>query len=196
MVKEASTRIETIPAEYETVTEQVLKKAAGTRVVSVPAEYATETERRLISKLPSKSINGIIAQSAGISSNTDEEFVNIRGSRSPATAYYIDGIRVRGDLIPQSQIEQVQILTGGTPASIGDLDGGFIDNLDNEVNFYTNQDGEVRERNRRKIFIDDDKYYPGKPRTYSVGRAVVDYGYAAKFSKRLLQRSDILHPKI
>jgi outer membrane receptor protein involved in Fe transport len=79
-----------------------------------------------IDKLASKNINGIIAQSAGVSSADDGGAISIRGSRSNATDYYIDGIRVSGSMIPQSEIEQLQVITGGIPASIGDVTGGVI----------------------------------------------------------------------
>ena len=79
-----------------------------------------------IDKLASKSINGIVAQSAGVSSADEGDAVTIRGSRSNATDYYIDGIRVSGAMIPQSEIEQLQVITGGIPASIGDVTGGVI----------------------------------------------------------------------
>jgi Ca-activated chloride channel family protein len=49
-----------------------------------------------IDKLASKSINGIITQSAGVSSADDGSAISIRGSRSNATDYYIDGNRVNG----------------------------------------------------------------------------------------------------
>ena len=44
MVRAASKRVETIPAEYESVTEQVLKKEASSRIERVKAEYVTERE--------------------------------------------------------------------------------------------------------------------------------------------------------
>ena len=77
-----------------------------------------------IRNLPTKNINQIAATTAGLSS-IDGGAINIRGSRSNATDYYIDGIRVQG-LIPESEIEQMQVLTGGLPASFGDVTGGVI----------------------------------------------------------------------
>jgi len=47
LAEEASSRLETIPAEYETVTEQVLVQPASERVITVPATYETVTERVL-----------------------------------------------------------------------------------------------------------------------------------------------------
>ena len=77
-----------------------------------------------IRSLPTKSINAIAATTAGISS-TDGGDISIRGSRSDATVYYVDGVRVSG-LIPQSEIDQMQVITGGVEAKYGDLVGGAI----------------------------------------------------------------------
>ena len=46
----AATREEAIPAEYSTATKQVLKAAATTREIEIPAEYTTVTKRRLVKK--------------------------------------------------------------------------------------------------------------------------------------------------
>lgn len=79
-----------------------------------------------IRSLPLKSVDAIAATSAGIASTDDG--LAIRGSRPNATVYYIDGIRVSGsnNLIPQSEIEQLQVITGGVEAKYGDLVGGAI----------------------------------------------------------------------
>ena len=77
-----------------------------------------------IRSLPTKSINAIAATTAGISS-TDGGAISIRGSRTDATVYYVDGVRVSG-LIPQSEIDQMQVITGGVEAKYGDLVGGAI----------------------------------------------------------------------
>ncbi|HEY3386663.1 MAG TPA: TonB-dependent receptor [Saprospiraceae bacterium] len=79
-----------------------------------------------IRNLPSKSINAIAATTAGLSS-IDGGDINIRGSRTNATNYYLDGMRVTdGALIPQSEIEQLQVITGGIEARYGDVTGGLI----------------------------------------------------------------------
>ena len=79
-----------------------------------------------IRNLPTKNINAIAATTAGLSS-IDGGDINIRGSRSNATDYYIDGIRVSNtSLIPQSEIEQLQVITGGMEARYGDATGGLI----------------------------------------------------------------------
>lgn len=79
-----------------------------------------------IRNLPVKSINAIAATTAGLSSIDGGE-INIRGSRTNATNYYVDGIRVSStNLIPQSEIEQLQVITGGIESRYGDVTGGLI----------------------------------------------------------------------
>jgi hypothetical protein len=77
-----------------------------------------------IANLPIKEINAIVATAAGVST-TDGSTPAIRGSRSNETAYFIDGIRVFG-LIPQTEIEQLQVITGGIEARYGDVTSGII----------------------------------------------------------------------
>src|SRR5687767_182786 len=78
-----------------------------------------------IRNLPTKNINAIAATTAGLSS-IDGGDINIRGSRADATDYYVDGIRVSASLVPQSEIEQLQVITGGIEARYGDVTGGLI----------------------------------------------------------------------
>jgi outer membrane receptor protein involved in Fe transport len=78
-----------------------------------------------IKNLPTKNINALASTTAGLAS-TDGGAINVRGSRSSGTDYYVDGIRVSGNLIPQSEIEQLTVLIGGIPASYGDVTGGVI----------------------------------------------------------------------
>ncbi|HNR07512.1 MAG TPA: carboxypeptidase regulatory-like domain-containing protein [Saprospiraceae bacterium] len=78
-----------------------------------------------IRNLPTKNINELAATTAGIAQQ-DGGALNIRGSRSNATNYYIDGIRVNTSLIPQTEIDQMQVITGGVEARYGDVTGGVI----------------------------------------------------------------------
>lgn len=50
----------------------------------------------------------------------------IRGGRSDANAFYIDGIRVRESQIPNSTIGSVTVISGGIPANYGDVTGGVF----------------------------------------------------------------------
>ena len=78
-----------------------------------------------IMQIPSRSVNTIAAISGGIASIDGGE-LNIRGARAGATNYYVDGVRVSANLIPDSEIEQLQTLTGGLDAKYGDVTGGVI----------------------------------------------------------------------
>lgn len=79
-----------------------------------------------IRNLPIRNINAIAATTAGLSAADEGGAINVRGSRSNATDYYIDGIRVNARLIPESEIEQLQVITGGVEARYGDVTGGII----------------------------------------------------------------------
>ena len=79
-----------------------------------------------IRNLPTRNINALAATTAGLSSSDEGDNISIRGSRNNATNYYVDGIRVTGNLIPESEIDQLQIITGGVEARYGDVTGGII----------------------------------------------------------------------
>jgi outer membrane receptor protein involved in Fe transport len=79
-----------------------------------------------IRNLPTRNINALAALTAGLASADEGSAITVRGSRSDATDYYIDGIRVRGNLIPESEIDQLQVITGGIEAQYGDVTGGII----------------------------------------------------------------------
>ncbi len=79
-----------------------------------------------IKKMPNRSADAVAATVGGVFSQ-DGERGNVRGARSDATAVYIDGVRVIGSSsLPQSAIEQVDVILGGTPAQYGDATGGII----------------------------------------------------------------------
>ena len=79
-----------------------------------------------IRNLPTRNINAIASVTAGASSADEGAEISIRGSRANSTDYYIDGVRVSGALIPESEIEQLQVITGGLEAKFGDVTGGII----------------------------------------------------------------------
>ncbi len=98
--------------------EPLIKQDNTTQGTTVTAEE--------IKNLPTRSINGLAATSAGVGSSDDGEDLNIRGGRTDGTIYYVDGVQVRGNLIPESEIDQLQVITGGVDASYGDVVGGVI----------------------------------------------------------------------
>ena len=79
-----------------------------------------------IRNLPTRNINQIASVAAGVSSADEGGAINIRGSRANATDYYVDGVRVSATSIPDSEIEQLQVITGGVEARYGDVTGGII----------------------------------------------------------------------
>ncbi len=92
------------------------------------ATGATVT-RDQIAKMPTRSATAIATTVAGASTAGTGGGISIRGARSDNTYYYIDGVKVpagAGTGLPKSAIEEVQVLTGGLPASYGDVTGGVV----------------------------------------------------------------------
>lgn len=80
-----------------------------------------------ISRLPVRSAAGVAQTVGGVNTDEGSGAISVRGSRSDATYYYIDGIKVRGSSnLPKSAIEEVSVITGGLPANYGDVTGGVI----------------------------------------------------------------------
>ncbi|MBC7382061.1 MAG: TonB-dependent receptor [Bacteroidia bacterium] len=75
----------------------------------------------------SRNINTIAGTTMGVETRANGT-PNIRGARADGTAYYIDGVRVQAGAtnIPTNAIDNIQIITGGTPARYGDFVGGAI----------------------------------------------------------------------
>ncbi len=87
----------------------------------------TTVTQEEIKNAPTRDVNSIASTTAGIYQQDVGGALNIRGSRSDATAYYVDGIKLSGSYSPpQSGTEQVTVITGGVPAQYGDATGGII----------------------------------------------------------------------
>ena len=83
--------------------------------------------REDIAKMPGRSAVSVATTVGGVSDSGTGGGVSIRGARTSGTVYFIDGIKVRGNLtLPKSAIAEVQVLTGGLPANVGDVAGGAI----------------------------------------------------------------------
>lgn len=90
------------------------------------ASGATVTREDIVS-LPARSVNGIVSSIGGVNSVEDQDHIHIRGARSDANAYYLDGVRVSSfHNIPKSFISEVTLITGGIPANYGDVTGGVV----------------------------------------------------------------------
>lgn len=77
--------------------------------------------------LATKDVNSVAATTAGVYQADEGKALNVRGGRSTSTTYFVDGVKVFGSPnLPQQSIEQINVITGGVPASYGDLSGGAI----------------------------------------------------------------------
>ncbi|MCE3280287.1 MAG: hypothetical protein K0S44_2478 [Bacteroidetes bacterium] len=77
--------------------------------------------------MATKNINSVAATTAGVYQKDEGGDLNVRGARSSGTAYYVDGQKVIGSSnVPQSSVEQITTIVGGTPAEYGDATGGII----------------------------------------------------------------------
>jgi len=92
--------------------------------------------------MPSKNINSVASTAAGVGQADEGSALSMRGGRQNTntsgdasgksadgggTQYLIDGVPTRGTYgLPQSDVEQVSVLTGGIPAQYGDATGGVI----------------------------------------------------------------------
>ena len=83
--------------------------------------------RQDISRMPVRSAAAVAQSVGGVNSDEGSGAISVRGSRSDATYYFIDGIKVRGSSnLPKSALEEVSVITGGVPANYGDVTGGII----------------------------------------------------------------------
>lgn len=77
--------------------------------------------------MATKNVNSVAATTAGVYQQDEGGSLNVRGARSDGTAYYVDGQKVIGsNTVPQSAVEQITTIVGGTPAEYGDATGGII----------------------------------------------------------------------
>ncbi|MEM9936003.1 MAG: TonB-dependent receptor, partial [Bacteroidota bacterium] len=81
-----------------------------------------------VQSIGTRNVQSLAAITPGVyQSDEGDGGINIRGARSNATVYYVDGVKIRGvTTLPQQSIEQLQVITGGTPAEYGDFTGGVI----------------------------------------------------------------------
>jgi hypothetical protein len=92
-----------------------------------PIVGTTTTNEQIVNNAV-RDVSTIAALSPGVyQSDQGDAGLSIRGNRSTTNVYYIDGVKVRGQTaLPQSSIQQLQVILGGTPAEFGDFTGGVI----------------------------------------------------------------------
>ncbi|HMB89433.1 MAG TPA: TonB-dependent receptor [Rhodothermales bacterium] len=80
-----------------------------------------------IENLPIRGVASVASVQAGVVSNEGSSSLNIRGGRSQDVTYYVDGVKVIGNIgVTQSSIAEQEMLIGGLPAKYGDAMGGII----------------------------------------------------------------------
>ncbi len=83
--------------------------------------------RQEYQNMATKNISSVAATTAGVYQADEGGALSLRGSRSSTTSYFVDGMKVIGSTgLPQSSVEQITVITGGVPASYGDVTGGVI----------------------------------------------------------------------
>lgn len=121
----STTRLNFDMQDKSEVIEGVVIKAYKVPLLEVDKTSNTTTiTSEGIRNLGLKSVGALAGTSSGLSTSSTGS-ISIRGSRSSGTNYYVDGIRVSG-LLPVSEIEQLQVITGGLGAEYGDVTGGVI----------------------------------------------------------------------
>ncbi|MCH2229546.1 MAG: von Willebrand factor type A domain-containing protein [Crocinitomicaceae bacterium] len=129
---------------------------------------ATTLTREDITRLPSRNVSSIVGTIGGVQSSEDGNTINIRGSRSGATVYYVDGIRMRNEMaIPKAYIEEVKVYTGGIPANYGDATGGVISIQTHGIDGYSEMNGLKSKRRRNKKRTTPSTYVYQEPDYYN-----------------------------
>ncbi len=108
-----------------TLEEVVIKNTRS--IIDKGGIKGSNTSGDAVLKMGTRSIAKIAGQTLGVESR-EGGAPNFRGARADATAYFIDGVRVQAGAsnIPANAIENIQVITGGTPAQYGDFIGGAI----------------------------------------------------------------------
>ncbi len=113
--------------QSELLDEIVIKEYKVPLIKQDETSTGTTVTREDIDNLPTRNVSSVASTSAGVYQSDEGEDLNVKGSRSESTDFYIDGIKVRGtSAVPIQAVEQVSVLTGGVPARYGDATGGII----------------------------------------------------------------------
>jgi outer membrane receptor protein involved in Fe transport len=80
-----------------------------------------------VAAMPTKNLESVASAAAGVGQADEGRGITVRGSRDDGNLYMVDGVRVgAGSLPPAQDVEQLEIITGGLPAAMGDASGGII----------------------------------------------------------------------
>lgn len=101
---------------------------AGNPVFETDPKVVNTLTQDDLKNMGSRNVSSLVAAAPGVYQSDEGDFaIQVRGARPQATAYYVDGVKVRGTPnMPQSSISQLQTIVGGHPAEFGDFTGGVI----------------------------------------------------------------------
>ncbi|MGE0567676.1 MAG: carboxypeptidase regulatory-like domain-containing protein [Bacteroidia bacterium] len=106
--------------EVEVITYQV-------PLIDPDTKTGNTVTREEYQNLAQKDVNSVAATTGGVYQSDNGAALSVRGGRGGATTYFVDGIKVIGSLnLPQQSIGSLEVITGGLPASYGDLTSGAI----------------------------------------------------------------------
>jgi uncharacterized protein YegL len=75
-----------------------------------------------IQNMAVRDVTAVASQAAGVTRDANGN-TRVRGAREEGTVYFIDGVKVRGNVnIPQAAISQTEVITGGLPAQYSNYD--------------------------------------------------------------------------
>ena len=114
-----------LPASVSKLDEVVVKEYKVPLISKDQVESGGTISQEDIDKMPGRSATAVAATVGGVNAGADGG-LNVRGARSEGTVYYIDGVKVMGNTLPKSAIEQINVITGGLAAKYGDATGGIV----------------------------------------------------------------------
>lgn len=77
-------------------------------------------------RLPVRNVEGVMTMTGGVNSDGNGN-TSIRGARGGALVI-IDGVKTRGGAnLPQSVVQEVNVILGGVPSYLGDATGGIVE---------------------------------------------------------------------
>ena len=82
-----------------------------------------------IMKIPTREVGTLVSTQPGVYAADDRAAINLKGTRTSSTIYYVNGVKQLGGQtpnLPTSAISQLTVVTGGVPAQYGDAVGGII----------------------------------------------------------------------
>jgi outer membrane receptor protein involved in Fe transport len=113
---QAGVELEEVVVQYE---EPIIQKDAigASRSIS-----GTDIEN-----LPVRGVSEVAGLQSGVVSDEGSSNLFIRGGRNEEVSYYVDGVKVVGDLgVPQQAIQEQEMLIGSIPPRYGDAMSGVI----------------------------------------------------------------------